>query len=105
MSMVTVTILSPPTSLKVTFGTNGSFVFIGHCLGAVGGEPLDCCVLVLAEFGAHEYVSQEREFADRDCHTWAPGGDALQDVVFMDGVSDLGAVDEVVARFWVLYVY
>lgn len=66
---------------------------------------MNCCVLVLAESGAHEYVSQERELADRDCYTRAPGGDVPQEVVFMDGVSDLGAVDEVVAGFWVFCVY
>ena len=90
--MVTVTLLSSPTSPNSIFGTSGSFGFICRRPGEVGGEPLNCGDLVLAELGPHEYVSQEREFSDRDCRTGARDTDCFVDDIFADGVSTFGAV-------------
>jgi hypothetical protein len=102
MSIVTVTRLSSPGSPNVIFGTSGSFGFHWMTLGEVGEELPHNCVLKIGELYTHECVPQSCELTSGDCGAFAPRGDFVAGPVRYDGGARAGAIEDVVAEFWVV---
>lgn len=101
MSIVTVTRLSSPGSPNVIFWTSGSFGFIGHRRWEVGGELPYNCALKIGELYAHECIPQSCELTSGDCGAFSPRGDFVAGPVRYDGEARAGAIEDVVAEFWV----
>lgn len=71
-------------------------------LGEVGEELPHNCVLKIGELYTHECVPQSCELTSGDCGAFAPRGDFVAGPVRYDGGARAGAIEDVVAEFWVV---